>query len=105
MEYIVFSCLVLLGPGYLLWNRTTAAPSVAAKSKSQKRDEIIHSYQRRMQTALAKHADDPEALLKIKTRLLKDFSAELSRNIFLDEDEVREIVRELAHFDGKTANA
>ncbi len=71
----------------------------AVQSKEQKCEEIICSYQARLKAALAPLRDDPKKFHAKKSELLRDFSVELSRNIFFDHDEMREIIRGLAELE------
>lgn len=67
-----------------------------AKSKKQKKEELIAEYKEKLASALESIADDREARIAKKTQLIKQYSEELSRNIFFDADEVKEIVVELS---------
>ena len=69
---------------------------IPQKSKEEKRAEIIAGYKAQLEKELSKYKDDKEAYLAKKSQLLKVFSTELSQNIFFDQDEIREILRELA---------
>lgn len=66
------------------------------KSKAQKRNEILSEYKKQLQEALKPLEGDSESLNKKKSSLLKTYSDELARNIFFDQDEIREIIIELA---------
>ena len=49
-----------------------------------------------MKTHLEPYRGDPDALRFEKTKLLKTFSGELSRNIFFTSEEARDVIRNLA---------
>lgn len=66
------------------------------KSKAQKRNEIVSEYKSQLQDALKALEDDNQAKLEKKSSLLKTYSDELARNIFFDNDEIREIILELS---------
>ncbi|MCF6341050.1 MAG: hypothetical protein L3J10_09945 [Sulfurimonas sp.] len=66
------------------------------KSKNQKKAEILNIYKIQLQKALAPLKNDKDAKLNKKSDMLKKISNELSRNIFFDNDEVRDIIAELA---------
>jgi hypothetical protein len=67
-----------------------------AKKKNQKRAEILDSYKIQLQEALTPLKDDKDAKMNKKSEMLKKFSGELSRNIFFDVSEIREIILELS---------
>ncbi len=62
------------------------------QTKDQKREEIINSYKKQLQEAIEDVKDDKEQRMAKKGELLKAFSVELSRNIFFDSSEIREII-------------
>lgn len=74
----------------------SGGPKVEAKTKARKKEEIITEYKLQLQSALEKLGDDKDARVAKKTALIKEYSDELSRNIFFDADEVNEIIRELS---------
>lgn len=65
------------------------------QTKEQKRAEILQNYKEELQTELSNIEDDDVRKAK-KTELLKRFSDELSRNIFFDAGEIRDIILELS---------
>ena len=66
------------------------------KTKDEKRAEIISKYKEELKETLEVFQNDNKNKIAKKTLLLKQFSAELSRNIFFDNDEIREIIQELS---------
>ncbi|WP_455755909.1 hypothetical protein [Sulfurimonas sp.] len=66
------------------------------KSRTQKRDEIVSEYKEKLKVALASCSDDKESRTAEKKSQLKKFSDELSRNIFFDEHDIKNIIIELA---------
>ena len=70
-------------------------PKAKPKSKRQKQVEIFEGYKRKLKSELL-GIEDRALLVKKKTTLLKNFSAELHRNLFFDADEVRDIIEKLA---------
>jgi len=66
------------------------------QTKEEKRYEIISGYQAVLRKELAPLKDNREELLVKKAMLLKEFSDELSRNIFFDALEIQEIIQDLA---------
>jgi len=83
--------LLLLGVIFWIFNQT---PQPEGKSKEQKQSEIIGEYRTKLDEALK--GLDGDARQSRKSKLLQGFSAELSRNIFFDDDEMRAAIRELA---------
>jgi uncharacterized membrane protein YvbJ len=69
------------------------------RSEKDKKQAIINGYKSQLRNILLPLQNDPEALKLEKSRLLKAFSLELSRNIFFDENEMRNIIKELAHYE------
>jgi len=69
------------------------------KSKYQKRAELIDMYKNKLELELAPLKGDLEAIKVKKVKLLKNFSSELSQNIFFESDEIKEIIRELSRHD------
>ncbi|MFT5660655.1 MAG: hypothetical protein ACI9TV_001297 [Sulfurimonas sp.] len=69
---------------------------VKAKTKKQKKVEIIAEYKGKLVSALESLGNDKALRISKKTALIKEYSDELSRNIFFDANEVREIVLELS---------
>ena len=70
--------------------------SVDVKTKAQKKAEIITQYKDKLQKELEPLKDEKNQRIRKKTKLLQEFSAELSRNIFFDKDEIRTIISELS---------
>lgn len=61
------------------------------------KDEIIENYINRMKEVLVSNADNKESLIKEKSKLLREINSELSRNIFFDEEEAKELLSKLAN--------
>ena len=74
----------------------SANKKIEIKTKTQKKAEIISEYKLKLTNALQVFEGDKESRVAEKTRLIKEYSDELSRNIFFDEKEVRDIVTELS---------
>ena len=64
------------------------------QTKEQKKQQIINGYQEELISTLKPL--DGEIMLAKKTELLKKYSDELSRNIFFDKEEIREIIQYLS---------
>ena len=74
----------------------STSDKIDTKTKAKKKEEIIQEYKLRLEKALEAIGDDKDLRTAKKTQLLQEFSGEFSRNIFFDEEEVREIIRELS---------
>jgi F0F1-type ATP synthase membrane subunit b/b' len=74
-------------------------PEGKAKATPQKKHEIIDGYKAQLQEALAPLKGDNEALKAKKSALLHQFSDELARNIFFSQQEMRQVIQELAGFE------
>ena len=70
---------------------------IEAKTKIRKKEEIISEYESKLVAALQNIGDDKALRISKKTALIKEYSDELSRNIFFDAEEVREIVVKLSN--------
>ena len=66
------------------------------RSKANKKRDIIDGYKKRLHDELILLNTDQEAIKSKKSALLKEFNMELSRNIFFDKDEIREVILELS---------
>ena len=91
MEIIII--LISLGFLYLILK-----PKTRLKSKGQKQIEIFEAYKRKLDSNLS-GIEDRTLFIKKKTALLKSFSAELHRNLFFDEDEVKELIQKLVNYE------
>ena len=95
----VIALLMLLGIVIYATRSQEAASSKEAKTDIQKRSELMASYKLQLETALKPVAADRERYLAKKRELLKTFSIELSRNIYFDNEAMKEAIRELASYD------
>ncbi|MEA1956021.1 MAG: hypothetical protein U9N02_05965 [Campylobacterota bacterium] len=66
------------------------------QTKEEKRKEIINSYKKELREALEPLKNDKQKRMSKKSELLKQFSNELSRNIFFDASEIKEIILKLS---------
>ena len=64
------------------------------QTKEEKRAEILQNYKQKLHSTLSEIDDNDEKSAQ-KTKLLKQFSDELSRNIFFDADEIRDVITRL----------
>ncbi len=70
--------------------------SAVINTKEDTKDTIIRRYRQQLYKALAALENDKEARMAKKSELLKKFSDELSRNIFFENIEIKEIILDLA---------
>ena len=70
--------------------------TVKEQPKEDKKNQIIDDYKQQIKEALAPLENDNQKRLQKKQELLKVITDELSRNIFFDADENREIIQELS---------
>lgn len=66
------------------------------RSKAMTKEDIVEGYEKLILDVIEKNRDDKDALKEKKTQLLKHISKDLHNNIFFDEDEAKDIVRQLA---------
>ena len=73
--------------------KSTSA-KIDTKPKARKKEEVIQEYTQRLNKAL--EGLDKDLRTAKKTQLLQEFSGEFSRNIFFNEEEVRDIITTLS---------
>ena len=71
------------------------------KSVGAKREEIIQKYRDFMQKEAKKYENSPQEWQKRRVKLLKAISHELSRNIYIENSEIKSIIDELIKNDLK----
>ena len=93
---ILYSIIGIIGFIIIIFfTLRSGSKNIDVKTKGKKKEEIIFEYKSKLQNALDL-IDDKELRTAKKTALIKKYSDELSRNIFFDSNEVREIVLELS---------
>ena len=97
----LFSFIAIIVLAVVLFMILTHTDKKQAKTASDKKHEIINAYKIKLHEALNPLEDDKQAVREKKTALLKNFSDELSRNIFFDYDEMKSAIQELASYDIK----
>jgi len=93
--YSLLGIVILIGIIIFTFNTSSNNKPKNIKTKSQKRAEILDTYKIQLQKALVPLKDDKDARVSKKNEMLKRFSNELSRNIFFDNSEIKEIIAEL----------
>ncbi|MDB2562959.1 hypothetical protein N9X61_05070 [Sulfurimonas sp.] len=94
---ILYSLFGIVGFSVVIYvTLQSTSKKVGTKTKAKKKEEIIQEYKTKLKNALEPVGNDSEARIARKTQLLQEYNGELSRNIFFDENEVREIIRELS---------
>lgn len=71
--------------------------SKEVQSKDERRYDIVNAYEKELKEALEPIKDDEKARIAKKSELLKNFSDELSLNIFFDEMDIKDIITELSY--------
>ena len=100
MDVVTVLIIVVIAILFFVILKTLSnSTSHPVKSKENKKREIIDAYKRQLDDALLSLQEDQEALKIKKRALLKEFSIELSHNIFFDHDEMRDVIRELASYE------
>ncbi|MEA3227882.1 MAG: hypothetical protein U9P38_02295 [Campylobacterota bacterium] len=92
----------ILGVGifsFIAFKTLSNSETAKTQTKEEKCHEIVNGYRKELREALTDLKEDKEAQKLKKIELLKKFSEELSRNIFFDAFEVREIIEELSGMD------
>lgn len=69
------------------------------KPTKNKKIDIINGYKKRLKDELQILNGDKEAIKSRKKVLLKEFNMELSRNIFFDKDEIKDVIFDLCLID------
>jgi len=69
--------------------------SINDKSKKLKKEDIIKQYEAKMKSLIEQYKDDNEELLKQKQLFLQKVNNELVRNIFFDNNEIKNIIDRL----------
>jgi len=91
--YNVFGVAIFLFIAYKVFKSQVGSE---IQTKEEKRKEIVDGYKKQLKDALEPLKDDKDKRILKKQQLLKVFTEELSRNIFFDADENREIISELS---------
>jgi flagellar basal body-associated protein FliL len=81
---------------FIIYMTFSQSATRIVQTKDEKRDEILTSYKKEMQDVLQTFDDDNKMRIAKKSFLLKKFSDELSRNIFFDNNEIKDIILELS---------
>jgi Tfp pilus assembly protein PilO len=89
---ILFVALAVLLFLYFFKNK-----SVNIKSKVIKKEELKENYKNQMITVLRKYDEDKTKQIQEKIKLLKQINAELSMNLFFDEQEAKDFLKELSN--------
>ena len=67
------------------------------RSTYLKKEQIVFDYESELQNILIDNKDDKNRQIREKKRFLIKCSCELSRNIFFDEKESKEVIQKLAN--------
>jgi len=89
---VIFLLLGVTGIGYLLYTSNNQQNN---KSPIVKKNEIIEQYQSQLKAILKKYENDKDTQIKQKKLFLQKCSSELSRNIFFNSNETKEVIQKL----------
>ena len=93
---VLYALFGIFGFVVIIFLTLRATPkAVREKEKATKKEEIIKDYKQKLEKELNQFANN-ELRMKQKMVLLKQYNDELSRNIFFDENEVKELISELS---------
>ncbi|MEA3353835.1 MAG: hypothetical protein U9Q33_08480 [Campylobacterota bacterium] len=92
MEVIVF-LLTVLTAGALFYRRKDGS---SIRSTALKKEDIVHNYEKELKELMAPYENDKKMQIKIKKEYLQKCNSELSRNVFFDEDEAKEVLEQLS---------
>lgn len=93
MEIITIIAIVLIT--LVLFFIFKSGPSFAVKSPKVKKEQIIQDYMDELKTILGEYETKEEKTAQ-KKLFLQKVNGELSRNIFFDEDEAKELLKKLS---------
>ena len=96
---VIFSLFVIAVLIIVIVITLNQTNTTQVRSKANKKIDIIDGYKKRLHDELVLLNGDQEAIKSTKSILLKEFNMELSRNIFFDKDEIRELILELSKYD------
>lgn len=94
--YIIIGLFLIAVISFFIFGKNVTK---IVKTKEEKKEEIRDGYRQELRTALLEVTDDKKQRVAIKKELLRRCSAELSLNIFFDNDDIREIILELSRID------
>ncbi len=89
---IVYALLGILALVVVIALTLRTGSKQKVQSKNKKRVQILKEYEKQMQESLEPIKDNKELYVEKKSELLKKLSSELSRNIFFDGNEIKEII-------------
>lgn len=97
MDNLTLLLIILICAAFVLIVKNGLNLKTNTKSSAIKKSEIIQAYEEQMKTLLQNYAHDEIKCKEQKMIFLRHVSSELHRNIFFDEDEVKQIIEKLAH--------
>jgi hypothetical protein len=89
---LIVALLIIIVKLYLL----NKQPKIKPQTEEQKKAQIIDNYKKTLLEQLEPFRDDKQKTLSIKRDFLKKISNELSKNIFFDNSQIKDIVKELS---------
>ena len=90
---IIITLILIVGVVFLLLQNNK---SVSPRDSALKKEDIISNYEKDLQKILSKYKNDKERQIEEKKLFLQNCSSELSRNIFFNPNEAKQIIQKLA---------
>ena len=94
MEYLF--ALVLSAFFTFIYIYLKKSKTVFVKPKAVKKDELIQGYKDELLQILEEHKENKELQFQEKIKFIKRVNSELSMNIFFDEIEAKNLIKELS---------
>ena len=94
MEYLF--ALVLSAFFTFIYIYLKKSKTVFVKPKAVKKDELIQSYRVELLEILEKYEDNKELQFQERIKFIKRVNYELSMNVFFDEVEAKDLIKELS---------
>ena len=96
MNSTSFIVLILIVVAFVLIVRYFFKTPKYIKPAHIKKEEIFNTYKEQMVNIKDLYKDDEETLKQQKMIFLKSVNAELHKNLFFDEEEIKAVIQELA---------
>jgi predicted PurR-regulated permease PerM len=95
MENFLLIFLIIVG-GLLILFITSSKKQYQEKPKQIKKQEIIDAYKQQLLDIRKTYHKDEQTYKEQKMIFIKEVNKELNKNIFFDQDEIANIIKELA---------
>jgi biopolymer transport protein ExbD len=91
IDVVLVGLVIIILVLFVFRNKTV----VVKKSSEIKKQEIIDEYKQKLQMLIELHKDDSEILKQEKLNFIKNVNAQLNKNIFFNQIEIKKIIYEL----------